>query len=244
MKTAVIIFLIGMGIPAISSAQVKPVLKIKDVRKSVIQAPVNQNQPAFFVKSAEVLRTEVSQFTPVVVATPPESTPAPTNLGSPAYKTNNGVVLDALNPYHPVTRSLVDIRGTDYSREIPEAIKNNTAPVIVQDPTPLDFGGYHIRASFNDISSSTHTYLLTLGTNATPDITTITVNTYGYSHVFEKGDLVHNPATSEIRLLFTFNAATDPLGVATTDFKLYVSINYSPETNYVLFHHIQLVQID
>jgi hypothetical protein len=209
------------------------------------------------VKPVEILRAEISRFAPLLTPSQPQTQPGPSaiaNAGNSKYRTGNGVVLDALDPFDPVTGSLIQNRNVLYTKDIAAAIKNNVIPTLEQSVNYSD-SQPPIWALFRDISTTPHTYLLTIGlyigvnaqgVNLTTDKTRVTIfHEMGNPRIFENSALIYNEATSEIRVLFTEFSYHETMGIATSGlFDIIVRVTFDPGIGGFDFHHIQLVQLD
>jgi|GEM_PF-3482465 len=175
-------------------------------------------------------------------------------MGNPlAYSTGNGVVLDALHPMNSATGSTLEVRRVQYTDSLARGIASgdpNTAiPVqVLPDRRPFSYEAQWAVARFYNLPSGMHTYLLSIGTNAPPADMELSMWLWPVGNknmpTFEshpKGDqLNYNSATSELRVLFTVDAGSDPDRYFT--FAIwYLSEDKIMEAN---LHHVQLVTLD
>lgn len=205
--------------------------------------------PVFKILSLNDLKKDIGGFKLVPLPVPVQPA-AKLNTGNAAYKTGNGVVLTALNSIH-TTLSKLQLLNVNYNYTIAYDIKRNAhfqvgQQVNSQGNSLIGKKILFVQAFFNDLPTAPHTYLLTLGTSVDTDHTKITVFNGDLSdiQVFENTKLVSNEATSEIRILFTY--ANIKLGT-NGGYGLNVKVEYTSDMEnslYVIFDHIQLVQLD
>jgi hypothetical protein len=252
MKAAVLILLTGFILPNFLSAQERNIKMTKEqaqkeiARKQKIAPGVSVQQqkgrastaPAFKVNDPGQTRKQMPDYKPVPIGNVIERITS--NSGNQAYSTGNGVILDALNIQDSVTKSSLYLSGISYGPFESEQIKTHTSI-----PFSIFVGSYpngEITAEFKDLSTTSHLYLLTLGTSAGVNNTIITVygSRTGPGITFDTDKLVTTPGSSEIRLLFTFNSVYD------NQFGLTVKVDFTyPENNKeVFFNFMQLARLD
>jgi hypothetical protein len=175
-------------------------------------------------------------------------------MGNPAaYSTGNGVVLDALRPMNPDTGSTLEVRRVQYTDSLARGIAagdpNTTIPVqVIADRRPASYEAQWAVARFYNLPSGMHTYLLSIGTNAPTADMELSMWMWPVGNknmpTFEShptgNQLNYNTASHELRVLFTFDAGSDPDRYFT--FAIwYLAENQTLEA---YLHHVQLVTLD
>ncbi len=258
-------FILLVSFPILMTAQIKSVNVKKNqaprqttnikAQQGVLPSNQVQNKiPFFVIKSVEVLRIETAHLASLLTPTSPQPQSSPSsfpNAGNSKYTIGDGVVLDVLSPFDPVTGSIIQLSNVIWTKEIVSDIKSNIAPTLElsinhsESETP-------IRAVFKDISTTPHTYLLTIGmhtlhgVSVLKDQTKITIRNETISaQVFENSALIYNEATSEIRILFIGYGYYSPVDlISSGSFPLIVEVKFDLGFYSLDFHHIQLVQLD
>lgn len=272
MNTLTFTLLIGLIVPVSLSAQIKPVQKSTvQTKKILVQkqqaisrnqvlkhidhttAPVSLNCKVNSVKESQAKATNLS---PVGLTNITEL--LTTNSGSPAYTNGNGVVLDALNAHDAQTGSVLFLAGVEYNSVLFDQIKNNQSATIKQKIYGSDY--YVLAAVFENMPTSPHLFLLTIGSSYNLDKTFVYVSD-GYCNFTEvpKDRIVPAPESSEFQILISGNAVYDP--EVGTDYQLIYWFGNTFKTRFPFivvvaydicgscsyesyFHHIQLVQIN
>jgi hypothetical protein len=228
MKTLILVITMAVMLPSLLTAQMKPVNKsskqvpqktepsqIKTVKqsgenKTMVKPPVNQ-------KAVDVLRN---------------------NSGNHAYTVGDGVILDPLHMRDAATGSELYLEGVSYGIIEYELIRDNTLTSLTQYP---DNGPrQEIYAKFKDLPSASHSYLITIGTNANANFTEMRLQYQGTEKVFSKNQFITENNPPELQLPFTFNAVYED------GFSLEVWVYYNyPTTRYsVSFNYLKLRQLD
>ncbi|MBK8950980.1 MAG: hypothetical protein IPM85_00085 [Chitinophagaceae bacterium] len=258
------VLLVLLSLPLYAGYSISPNASINDTIppvKNKIQKIAGQVQllgdslpkpPVFKIQNIGELKKQTANLRlmkPLPVTVQPVALP---NTGNAAYKSGTGVTLNPLGMRHMVTKSVLFLYNVAYSSTIAVHIKNNT-PFSIWQTYNVPAGASVLNrpllfatASFNDLPTNPHTYLLTLGTSAASSITRISIfnNDYTSSIVFEGDDLIKNEASSEIRLLFGYDKIVK--GTYGT-YGMTIRIEYkspNPGGYSTWFNHIQLLQLD
>lgn len=277
MKTLILAFMMVVVLPSLLTAQVKQVQKNKfQTQKKQMTTPnatagkllkTTQNSislPASIsIKNITQLKENLPMDKLVTFIAPVDNTQH-TNIGNPVYKAGSGVVLDAASPRDPVTGSVMCLWGVTFNPVIIDQVNNKNPFWLVhwitnRSETPENITS--VAAYFQDMPTSPHLFMLTLGTTVRTDETTITIVS-GYDNRGNpftqtiSGDrLIRVPGSLETKVLFTTNATYCPSLAYdipefgdnfSTNYALLVLIYYKvlPPYSCPLFHHIQLVQLD
>ncbi len=219
---------------------------ISGVKGAVQEAEIQSINPAavstyFKINSVELIREQAKSYTSILITNVVNTTL--TKAGNIAYSTGNGVVLDLVNVTDTQTGSTLNLKAVSYGPNESDQIKKQIPPSI------LLVGDYPvIDVVFNDISTTSHLYLLTLGTNVDKSsIDYIRIGkpkqpmTPDYSEKFILSDqIVSTLGSSELRVLFTCTAYYYQGKYC---IPLQIKFKYS-NSGSRYFHHIQLVQLD
>jgi hypothetical protein len=196
------------------------------------------------LKAAKVMGN-VAQTTgglaPGIRIVKPISQTAISALASLAYSSGNGVALNAVNLLDKTTGSTLQLQGVQWDDATRQRIVGGDPTVsqwVPNSDTPYWSGYVGAQATFKNLPSGKHTYVLTLGTTADPRFVAITVS---YPVFFFPTDkLTVNPATSEIRCFFV-GEYKDEMSVNVAFWYSQQGINEYLETH---FHHLQLAVLD
>lgn len=248
MKTLILAFMMLVMMPSLLTAQVKPVNKsLKTVPQKTVQggqddktAPggQEQNNP---VQQKKVNPARQMEEKKTMVRTPPSQKAVDiltSNAGNHAYTVGDGVVLDPLHLRDAATGSELYLEGVSYGIIEYELIRDNTLTSLTQYP---DNGPrQEIYAKFKDLPSATHSYLITIGTNANANFTEMRLQYQGTEKVFSKNQFITVTQPQELQLPFTFNSVYED------GFSLEVWVYYNyPTTKYsVSFSYLKLRQLD
>jgi len=153
------------------------------------------------------------------------------------YATGKGVVLDAKHPLDGNTNSGMVVCGVLYNSSLKYELEYSQEDVTLTQEVPSGHRINALTASFRKLPAGSHTYLLTLGHSADPKYVTIKVN----DQEFAPDKLTYNAATSEMRLLFTYDPAAngDALNAM-----VYLTYPESAPWDFQTFHHVQLAVLD
>jgi hypothetical protein len=240
----------GLSIPAASAGAASVRATAESARSRVALNP-QPEPPIFRVMSVAELRSlKASHLASQVVAPPqPIPDPAPINrlvgmlkIGSqptppPTYAGGNGVVLDAVHPYDNPSNSSLLVLGVMYNSELRYHIQYDHPDTVLYQEIPLTNSWNGVSATFRKLPSGEHTYVLTLGHTADPNRVSITIN----GQQFGPDKLIANPATSEIRALFTCDASASGGNIP-----VFVRFSFADAqvSAFEEFHHLQLAQLD
>jgi len=204
---------------------------------------------AFRVLSVAELRRATKKMTAASVRTravraeqaPAPSTAARAGLVRPEtpqpYASGSGIVLDARRPLDAATGSSLVVSGVLYSSTVVYDLVYGHEDLTLSQEVPNRPWWDALTASFRKLPAGQHTYLLTLGHTADPKYVTIRIN----GEDFTGDQLAHNPASSEIRLLVTYDAAASG---DLMNAMVYLSYPESAPWGFQTFHHIQLAVLD
>jgi len=279
MKTIITLF-IGFLLTMPLSAQVRPIQKSRvPVQKAMVQnrmagsekqvlkladRPPSSVPENFVIRSVEQLKVQVPRDK-IMTLSNYNNDNLNTNVGNQAYKNGDGVVLDALNPRDNETGSVVCLWHVTYSPVISDPLKNQTPFALRQlffsDPNSAEENVLSIAAYFQDLATTPHLYLLTLGTSISIQYISISIilghDNLGrpISYDVPADRLVASPGSSEIQVLFSSSALYDPqLSHAIPEF----GDNFSSKFSFLIlisyksvgggfdefFYHLQLAQVD
>jgi hypothetical protein len=212
--------------------------------------------PTFSISTADTIRTSIQGIRPVRItagSTTVTMEPAPlTVLGTRApssmtvigtvapnpYKTSQGVVVSILNPLHQITQSALDgVLHGSYGAFFRAGIDANDP----QTNMSCEWLPGEIKSlawvGFKGLPSGRHTYCLSIGiTLPQKNLQILKQENMTESLILDGSQLVSNPATSEIRGLFTYDQSA-----------LTVELVIKPEGTYNYFyrlHHVQLTCLD
>jgi hypothetical protein len=109
--------------------------------------------------------------------------------------------------------------------------------ITLTQEVPNRPGWSALNANFRKVPAGQHTYLLTLGHTADPKYVSFRVN----GQDFAADKLTYNAATSEVRLLFTYDATANGDTIST-----YVNFSYpeSAPIDFYTFHHVQMAMVE
>lgn len=248
MKARYLVILMAVMMPSLATAQVKPVNKsMKTVPQKTVQgvqddktAPQGQeqNNP---VQQKKVNPAKQMEEKKTMVKTAPNQKAVDiltSNAGNHAYTVGDGLVLNPTHVQDAATGSELYLEGVSYGVIEYELIRDNTLTSLTQYP---DNGPrQEIYAKFKDLPSATHSYLITIGTNANANFTEMRLQYQGTEKVFSKNQFITQNNPPELQLPFTFNAVYED------GFSLEVWVYYNyPTTKYsVSFNYLKLRQLD
>ncbi len=170
MKRVFFFILIGISLPALLTAQIKPGLKVKPQKECV---QTNETNPKIKVFNIKENPGKISEYkAPSVVSLKQMSTKLPgydakiaqveknkIDIPNP-YNNENGVVLSALNPRENFTGSNITLNGVTFN---PQLIENIESGVIPRVQLTAPAGPYaFLHAEFKGLPSSNHLFLLTI----------------------------------------------------------------------------------
>lgn len=200
--------------------------------------------PRFRVPSIQQLRSTRQGSQRLRIAGPGDEAPPLLGLsvqaldpgaGCPDYASGSGVVLRPIQLWHEPSGSSLILRHVFWSESVRRQVTSGEedTSLALHIGRELTLGA---TAYFQNLPGSLHTYIVTIGTSAPRERLRIRIG--GYSA--QPSSLVANPETSEVRVLFTYQAGLH-------ENRLAVFVRYLPAesgSDHVYFHHIQLAQLD
>ena len=153
------------------------------------------------------------------------------------YASGSGVVLDPRRLSDDATTSSMLVCGVLYNSELLYNVIYGQEDMTLFQEVPNRPWWCALNASFRKLPAGQRTYLLTLGHSADPQYMTFRIN----GQDFTGGKLTYNAATSEIRLLFTYDATANGDTVSAV---VYFSYPESAPVDFYSFHHVQLAVLE
>ena len=202
------------------------VLPLAELRKATAKMSAVSVQTR--AAPAEVAPVAASRLREVRMTTPGPAQP---------YASGNGVVLEGRHLREDATGSSMLVCGVLYNRDLLYDVVYGKEDMTVTQEVPNRPGWTALNADFRKLPAGQHSYLLTLGHEADPKYVSFRVN----GQDFTSDKLTYNAATSEVRLLFTYDATANGDTIS-----VFARFSYpeSAPIDFYSFHHIQLAMLE
>lgn len=198
---------------------------------AALKASLGSQQPT------HVMSTRAAEGPNVPVTASPAGLAA--LVGNP-YAKGSGVVLDACHMEEAATGSRLVVYHVIWRAATQKQIVAGDPQTTLSVVTPNSGASSFVEAYFMKLDPAMHTYMLTLGTTAKAE--NLRMQIAGMN--FSGNQLIVNPTTNEIRVLFTYDSSKSEYGSylsAILWFSWPTPLGY---TGFEHFHHVQLVQVD
>jgi hypothetical protein len=253
MKTVFFLLITGLLMPSFLMAQVKPINKTKaQLQIKTVQTNVTDNKQQIHklyentdhvitnaVSSVSLLKTSASKTNPDYNVKITQVQKNPVQIPNP-YNSENGIVLNALNPSEPFTGSNMYISGAMLNADLINKIKNGSSTDIEIASTAHQFDNV-LYANFKNLPGSNHLYLITLAMYLSDNDYEISIGkSFNNLEVTPVNKFVYNPDLHTYQLLLMINPDNYN--------QLYVLVRSVIKSEYLTvmnhFYYIQLVQLD
>ena len=205
-------------------------------------APLKTTLSLKGVSSVDALKKINFPYSPVLAQ--PDTSDAGSGSSSPVvsekYKTGTGVIMSPASLNESDSRSMLTILNARLTPTMMQMMQQENDPYALLQiaPTKNSFAPL-VFAMYERLPSELKTYMLTIKLESDSNFAHMLDLRVGATS-FEGDKLNINPATKEIRVLFTYAAVNNRMNVSA----VLRRTNYLPSDITLKFHYIQLVQID
>jgi len=195
------------------------------------------------VSTVDTIKKLSFPYAPLLV--PPDSSDPAAGESAPApevsaqYKTGTGVILSTTNLLDDATHSSLAILNAKVNGATMRQMQSATTPyATIQIYPPKNNFATLFAVMFEKMPGELHTYILTVKLESATNLSHLSLRVNNMN--FSGDQLMINPSTNEIRVLFTYAALNNRMNVS----GLLTGLNYLTSDITLKLHYVQLTQID